>query len=1034
MPPSPLLPVGLMTGIVVRTLSPKPLYRHSGGLLLRAAATSDGRQPASENPAEDGRRWLRRVWSWPTVRHAVQAANPELHARVETLIAGQTGSDRSVSKAVTSVSNYLARLRRPTPFGLFAGVAPVTVAPRSAADWGEDHQTHTGADHTWVAGVIERLHACPELMSRVPVMAHNLAVVRGDRLVVPGPPTDDRTRRAAPVEVTTAHTAPVAAVMKDAHVPIPHSDLIARLAARFPRASTEQVTALVNDLLTQGFLISGLWAPTTESDPLAHLCTVLDRVGAENITAVSDLVKQVRSLHERLQAPSTHTCWPDKARLRQEMCQVTDVTPVPLVADTVLDGRVRVTPQVISALERAADVLTRVSAHPFGVPVWRDYHARFRERYGPAAAVPVLELVADSGLGWPAGYLGADRQAPATVLNDRDTHLLQTAQEALASDGELVLTDELITRLDRTDGTPITPPGRVEIAARIHASTTGALDRGDFTVWVTSAPRPGSSLFGRFLPLLDPDDRERLSDSFTDQAPDTVTAHLSFHARQRRNDNIVRTTPVAPTVVSLGEHRSPGDDGIDLADLAVTADATSLSLVRLSTGQRVIIQVPHPLEPRNQTPPLARFLAEVGAARTAFYGPFDFGAASRLARLPRVRHGNAVLSPARWALNTSDVPDPNADQAEWEATLAAWQDTWGVPDHVALVEHDRELPLDLTTATHRYLLRRRLQAQDRGRVRLCEAPAPQHLGWVGRSHELVAALHTTAPATCAGRRTAHITEGHEDHVPGSQVINARFRVHPDRVQRILTDHLPTLVEGADCLRWWFRLRRDLSHVDAPTYLEVTLRAPGSERTGEVIQAVHGWTKKARKAGLLPGVELLAHHPQYARYGTGAAAEAAEAVFNADSTACLAQRRLTARTGTDPTALAAASMVDLATGLLGSPRAANRWLVQELDHKPGPVDPAVRRLALAWNDTTTDGPDHLWTTPVGQVLRQAWTDRTHAVDAYRSALQGSGPSPSGVLRSLLHLHHTRAQGVDHETEAATVRAARAIALTRTHRRP
>jgi class I lanthipeptide synthase len=55
----------------------------------------------------------------------------------------------------------------------------------------------------------------------------------------------------------------------------------------------------------------------------------------------------------------------------------------------------------------------------------------------------------------------------------------------------------------------------------------------------------------------------------------------------------------------------------------------------------------HALEASVQTPPLARFLAEVASARCGIYGPFDFGAARTLPFLPRVRHGRAVLAPAR---------------------------------------------------------------------------------------------------------------------------------------------------------------------------------------------------------------------------------------------------------------------------------------------------------------------------------------------------------------------------------------------------
>ena len=1015
-------------------MPPAPLYRHHGGLLLRATAHGDTTPPPP--PAQgEGLLWLRQIWSDESVRQAVEAANPVLYGRVGDLLGADGPPRRAVDKAVASLLGYLARRRRPTPFGLFAGAAPITVSRAPSVKWGDEHGVHTGADHAWISEVIDRLHACPELMGRIPVMSHTQVIRRGGRLVVPGPAAGGRTRRAAPVEVTIRAAPPAVAALDLARIPLPHQVLTDRLAERFPSAPHERVTALVDELLAQGFLVSGLWAPATVPDALGHVCQVLEQVGAHDIPEAADLLRRVRSLHTRLDAPSTHTQWKGKAPLRSVMLGVSEVSPVPLTADTTLDCQVSVPPPVVAVLEQAAGLLMRTSAHPFGPPIWREYHHRFRDRYGPGAAVPVMEVVADSGIGWPAGYLGADRFAAPTVLTDRDTLLLEEAQKALAGGGELVLTDDLVDRLGRANGAPLVPPDRVEIAARVHAPTLAALDRGEFSVWVTAAPRPASSMFGRFLGLLDPDDRRPLVDSFATRVEGAVAAQVSFHARQRRNDNLTRTPPTTPLTISLGEHRSPGEGVVGLEDLAVVADATGLGLVRLSTGQRVITRVAHPLEPQNQTPPLARFLAEIPHARCAFYGAFDLGAAARLAHVPRIRYGSVVLSPARWTLTAADVPGRDADQDAWDQALAHWRHRWGVPEHVAAVEHDRQLPLDLTEAAHRHLLRRRLQNHDLGRVRVCEAPAPEQVGWVGRPHELVAALHTTlAPAPPRAKVRPVTAKGAAPtHLPDGRVVHARVLVHPDRTEPILTDHLPTLVETAGCDRWWYRIRRDTARVDAPTHLEVTLRTPTGHEPAAIVEAVHSWAHGLSEAGLVPGVELAPYHPQYARFGQGEAFQAAQAVFTADSTAALAQRRLSLAIGADPVALTAASLADLTAHLLGGCEAGDRWLVHGLEHTPGRVEAAVRTAALTWADPADSSSGESWATPAGEAVLHAWHTRARALDLYRRTLQTTGRNPAEVTRTLLHLHHARARGADPDGEADVLRAARAIALTRTHRR-
>ncbi|GAB3726923.1 lantibiotic dehydratase [Nocardiopsis nanhaiensis] len=1014
-------------------MPPAPLYRHHGGLLLRASATSDAATPPPPAPGES-LLWLQQIWSDESVRQAVEAANPVLYGRVGDLLGADDPPRRAVDKAITSLLGYLARRRRPTPFGLFAGAAPITVSAVPSVKWGDEHRVHTGADHAWISEVIDRLHACPELMGRIPVMSHTQVIRRGGRLVVPGPAAGGRTRRAAPVEVTIRAAPPAVTALELARAPLPHQVLTDRLAEQFPSAPHERVAALVDELLAQGFLVSGLWAPSTVPDALGHLCQVLEQVGAHDIPEAADLLRRVRSLHTRLDAPSTHTQWKGKAPLRRVMLGVSEVSPVPLTADTTLDCQVSVPPPVVAVLEQAAGLLIRTSAQPFGSPIWREYHHRFRDRYGPGAAVPVMEVVADSGIGWPAGYLGADRFAAPTVLTDRDTLLLEEAQKALAGGGDLVLTDDLVDRLGRANGAPLVPPDRVEIAARVHAPTLAAVEKGEFSVWVTAAPRPASSMFGRFLGLLDSDDRRPLVDSFAARVKGAVAAQVSFHARQRRNDNLTRTPPITPLTISLGEHRSPGEGVIDLEDLAVVADATGLGLVRLSTGQRVITRTAHPLEPQNQTPPLARFLAEIPHARCAFYGAFDLGAAARLAHVPRIRYGPVVLSPARWTLTAADVPGRDADQDTWDQSLSRWRHQWGVPGHIAVVEHDRQLPLDLTEAAHRHLLRRHLHNHDLGQVRVCEAPTPEQVGWIGRPHELVAALHTTLTPARPWAKTRPLAGGVVDSpLSGGPVVHARVPVHPDRADPILTDHLPTLIEAAGCDRWWYRIRRDTARVDAPTHLEVTLRTPAGQEMAAVVEAAHSWAYGLRETGLAPGAELVPHHPQHTRYGHGEAFRAAEAVFTADSSAALAQRRLAQATGADPVALTAASLADLTAHLLGGHEAGDRWLVHDLEHTPGRVATAVRTAALAWATPANSSSSELWATPTGEAVPGAWHTRGHALDLYRRTLETTGRDPAEVTRSLLHLHHARARGVDPDGEAAVLRAARAIALTRTHRR-
>src|SRR6185369_4848165 len=316
-------------------------------------------------------------------------------------------------------------------------------------------------------------------------------------------------------------------------------------------------------------------------------------------------------------------------------------------------------------------------------------------------------------------------------------------QEAMTGAGELLLTDAMVDGLCAGgSAVPVLPP-RTEVAFEIHAATIAQLQAGRFTLEVTGTPRPASSMAGRHAYLLPADEFAAVRRTFEPAAPGLVAAQLSFAPCRQRSENVVRTGLYSPRVIPLAEHRRPDPLAIDPSDLAVTADDYGFDLVQVSTGARVQPLVAHALEASVHTPPLARFLAELPTACCAVYRSFAFGAASRLPYLPRVRYRRTILAPARWLLDAVQLPGRRAATAEWERALAGWRSRWHVPDHVALVDHDRRQPIDLRHPAHRHLLRSRLQRA--GHLELRETASPDQHGWIGRAHELLLPLTRTEP-------------------------------------------------------------------------------------------------------------------------------------------------------------------------------------------------------------------------------------------------------------------------------------------------
>lgn len=401
-----------------------------------------------------------------------------------------------------------------------------------------------------------------------------------------------------------------------------------------------------------------------------------------------------------------------------------------------------------------------------------------------------------------------------------------------------------------------------------------------------------------------------------------------------------------------------------------------------------------------------------------------------------MRYGRAVLSAARWLLTAADLPAHGAPWPEWDKALHAWCRRRGVPSAVVLCESERRLPLDLGHHLHRALLRTRL---DRARqVELREAPDPSGLAWIGRAHEFLVPLRLAQPKmaenqpkSVPGSTSAHTagrTAGREaGHPPGTSVwLYAQIGGHPARQDEILLDHLPRLFDGWDEQQvWWFSRHREMTRPTDEQHLNVYVRLSDPAGYGDAAARVGRWAVHLRNRGLVPYLRLDTYHPETGRFGHGTAMAAAEEVFAADSASALAQLAMAARSGTPAQALIVASLVDLASSYADIPGRGLRWLIDRLPRQQGWVDPALREMALELADPCQEW-SALRALPGGEDVVAAWARRRTALAAYRTHL-ATQRDPSSAMRSLLHLHHVRALGVDPERERISNRLARAAAL-------
>ncbi|WP_455357190.1 lantibiotic dehydratase [Streptomyces sp. SYSU K217416] len=976
--------------------------------------------------------WLRAVWSNDDVAEALQHASPVLATQVQALCKTGKPVTRDVRRVALSVARYLLRAQhRATPFGLFAGVTTAGFGPQALAQWGAEHVVTVRAGAEWLTVIVQRLEACPELLECLPVVVNNAVTSRDDRLIVPFQPNvqDERTRA---VETSLALTEPVRAVLAATRTPIRVGALADKIRSEFPAAGPEKVGRLLVELIRRQVLITSLHAPSTETDALEYLLHQLDAVDADALAPVAETVHELRAIRTGLEECGTRGERDSVAARMRAL--VPDTRRHPLALDLRLDARLVLPDAVAREIERAALVLTRVSTRPYGTAAWNSYHERFYERYGLGTMVPLQEVVADSGTGFPDGYPGAPSGARRPRVSARDDALMRLAQvAALDCRDEVVLTDEMVAALDVGPEHPRLPP-HLEVGVRVHAESVEELQRGRFRLEVVSVSRGAGVSTGRFLSVLAPDDRDALGAELADLPSadsNTVPAQLSFPPLLPETAHVTRTPRVLPTAISLQEHRAPDADLLTPGDLAVGCDGRRMYLAAPERGHRVEAVGMHALNLTTHTPPLVRFLTELSRAQCAQVTVFDWGAAAAMPFLPRLRYGRTVLAPARWRLEAPELPGHERPQTEWDATLTNWRARRRLPRRVYLVQDDRRLLLDLEQAGHRALLRKHV---DRARLAvLVEAAAPEAYGWCdGRAHEVVVPLKATRPPTWPALpdpTPARTLSPAQMQTPAaSSVLLATVYGDLRRQDTLLSRHLPDLLSRLGGPPWWFIRFRDPDQ-----HLRLRIALPHAGAFAEAARTVSAWADELRGAGLLADLRYPTSYREMGRWGSGAAWDAAEDVFRADSRAILAQlaqpRRPHQRT------LVAAHTVAIASAFLGSAAAGMRWLI---DHIP-PAAPAPVPRPQFTDAVRLADPSDNWAAlrgvPCGEAIVSAWPDRDAALTAYRPHLPSpdtQGIAVDDVLTSLLHVHFVRHVAVNFPEEEVCLYLARAAALAWTAR--
>ncbi len=934
---------------------------------------------------------------------------------------------------------YLIRMStRPTPYGLFAGVALACWGSETDLSLAETRpRTRTRPDMAWLLRLVMEAESRPEVRRRFSYLANPRAFVSAGRIFLPeAAPTADFNAPGPAVSARASNV--VRRALALARTLIPHERLLAELAT-VPGATTEKVEKMIEELWRQTLLLTDLRPPLTELSPANYVARRL-----RDNQAAPDLL-------ERLEAALAGMAEWDALPIEKAATAYRQLTTNPnanepaasepsLQVDMALTlGGSRITRAVSEEAARAAELLLRLTPLPAGLPHLEAYHRAFEARYGTEREVPLLELLDPNfGLGPPTPFHGAATIGDPRKAALRQQTLYDLGVNALREKQLVVELDEpKLAQLESWSPTAFTAPQSLDLSVFVVAELATELDKGRFQIVVgpnLGAIAAGRNL-GRFADLLGEEATTALRELATaesSQHPDCLWTELGYLPHRFRFANVaVRPHPRLYEITIGTTPGRPPDRTIPLDELVVGTRGGRFYVRWPARGAEVLACTGHMLN-NMQAPDVCRFLDDLRRDGRAQFSSFDWGSAATLPVLPRVQVGRIVLCPAQWRIDARARKELASDPAMFMTGLREWRARWHVPRYVYLSFGDNRLLLDLDDEAQADQLRAEIRRLAEGaQLLLQEAlPAPEH-AWVGGPKgrfitELMIPLvlqpdrGATEAATFPPHLPPSFTIADRVRPPGSDWLFAKLYCPRAFEDDLLTGPVAELCQQAIAMgaaNDWFFLR----YADPEPHLRLRFRGRSERLIGELMPHVCAWANGLLTDGLCTRVCFDTYDRELERYGGTAGTVAAEAVFGADSRTVIEMLRLSREglLGMDLTSLAVFSIDDLLTGLGAGEDERVDWYRERVSSRTVAGDEYRRRKDVLRG--LLGDPEQIRIQPGGDALARVLAARRNELepiarqlDALTAAQELSQPK-SMLFRSYVHLHCNRLLAGDRSAE-------------------
>ncbi len=844
----------------------------------------------------------------PIVEEAILVGSSELFQAIPRW--QKSLDSKKTRQAQTNLLRYLIRMTtRPTPFGLFAGVALASIGPMMDIRLEAPEQNHkrTRPDMQWLLFLVRVLEQRSEVVKCLNFFTNSMSFISGGRLYLPhldayGQAETDKivSLRATPAVIRALALATDGSTL---------DGIKQKLLAERPDATDEQVQRLLDGLREQGALHSDLRPPLTGKDPISFILRKID-----GIPNCNDIYEQLHAAHTLSEAY-------DEKPIGQGVSSFQALNQSMLIAEAKIRSAIEVdmattckscifSEAVAHELALSAETILRLSIAPLQFPHLAAYRHEFVERYGAEREVPLLELLDENaGLGPPPTYQSPPRirESPILPLPQRhplrDRTLLELAATALRNKQiEIELDEATVARLQMNTSWKESLPDSLELYVSVVARSQREIDAGNYQLIVgpRTGTQPAGCSFGRFYDILGEECTRSLIQLAREEEhwyPEKIFAELVYLPSLGHAANVaLRPSTREFEIVVACTPSVQRDKVIRLDDLVVGIHGERFYLRSVLHNAEVEIRNTHLLNYASvNAPNECRFLAEISSEETIAIAPFDWGAANGLAVLPRVRLGRLILCPATWHLPARMVgtgksrPDANW----WYRCVQNWRQEWGVPRYVYLSQGDNRLLIDLQNPACVEDLgdECRKYAMSDDVITLQEMlPSFEHAWTEGADGqyllEFVVPLQRHQPRTQQQQQPhpAHrfaVTPNQRFRSLGSDWIYAKLysgqAIHDDLLAGPVRDLLDRLSRNGLINRWFF-----VRYFDPESHLRLRFQGEPTEVFSRLLPVITAWSHSILDYGLVCRIAFDTYDREVERYGGMEGINLAEQIFAIDS--------------------------------------------------------------------------------------------------------------------------------------------------------